>query len=142
MLVGIPQLTLWHDARTVGDTERMTDAHDDTTVHDDEVPMVDPRFTLANERTFLSWIRTSLALIATGVAVEALAPPMDPRLRLAGAVVFAGLGLLAALQAWLGWRRSHRALVAGRPLPTPAMAAFLTGGVILAVALLGLGLLA
>ncbi len=31
----------------------------------------DPRFTLANERTFLAWIRTSLALLAGGVAVEA-----------------------------------------------------------------------
>ncbi|HEX2247025.1 MAG TPA: DUF202 domain-containing protein, partial [Arthrobacter sp.] len=31
----------------------------------------DPRFTLANERTFLAWIRTSLALLAGGIAVEA-----------------------------------------------------------------------
>jgi putative membrane protein len=120
----------------------MTETHDDADVPDDEVPMVDPRFTLANERTFLSWIRTSLALIATGVAVEALAPPLDPQLRLAGALVFAGLGLVAAVQAWFGWRRSHHALIAGRQLPAPAMAAFVTGGVVLAVALLGLGLLA
>ncbi len=33
----------------------------------------DPRFSLANERTFLAWIRTSLALLATGVALVALA---------------------------------------------------------------------
>ena len=32
----------------------------------------DPRITFANERTFLAWIRTSLALIAAGVALEAL----------------------------------------------------------------------
>ena len=31
----------------------------------------DPRFTLANERTFLAWIRTSLAMVAGGIAVEA-----------------------------------------------------------------------
>jgi putative membrane protein len=30
----------------------------------------DPRFTLANERTFLAWIRTSLALMAAGLAVS------------------------------------------------------------------------
>ncbi|WP_143342795.1 YidH family protein, partial [Crossiella equi] len=35
----------------------------------------DPRFTLANERTFLAWIRTSLGLMAAGVAVEALGHP-------------------------------------------------------------------
>ena len=41
----------------------------------------DPRFSLANERTFLAWIRTSLALFAAGVALEALAIPVDARLR-------------------------------------------------------------
>ena len=32
-----------------------------------EVP--DPRFSLANERTYLAWIRTSLALVAVGLGV-------------------------------------------------------------------------
>ncbi len=41
----------------------MTDPHDP-----------DYRFTLANERTFLTWLRTSLALIAAGVAVVQLVP--------------------------------------------------------------------
>jgi len=31
----------------------------------------DARFSLANERTFLAWIRTSLALLAGSIAVEA-----------------------------------------------------------------------
>jgi uncharacterized membrane protein YidH (DUF202 family) len=35
-------------------------------------------FSLANERAFLAWIRTSLALIAGGVALEALALPVQP----------------------------------------------------------------
>lgn len=100
---------------------------------------VDPRFTLANERTFLSWIRTAMALIATGVAVEALQPPLHPELRLAGAAVFIVLGLVSAMQAWWGWRRSDRALRQGRELPAPATAAFLTAGVVAGVALLGLG---
>lgn len=30
----------------------------------------DPRFTLANERTFLAWIRTSFALIAGSIALK------------------------------------------------------------------------
>ncbi len=33
----------------------------------------DPRFTLANERTFLAWVRTALALLAGGIAIEAFA---------------------------------------------------------------------
>ena len=32
----------------------------------------DYRFTLANERTFLAWIRTSLGLMAVGLAVAQL----------------------------------------------------------------------
>ena len=37
----------------------------------------DYRFTLANERTFLAWIRTALGLLAGGVAVRQLVDPFD-----------------------------------------------------------------
>ena len=36
----------------------------------------DPRFSLANERTFLAWIRTALTLLGGGVAIEAFAGPV------------------------------------------------------------------
>ena len=32
----------------------------------------DPRFTFANERTFLAWIRTALGFLAAGVAIAAV----------------------------------------------------------------------
>jgi putative membrane protein len=32
----------------------------------------DYRFSLANERTFLAWIRTALAILASGVALDQL----------------------------------------------------------------------
>jgi Domain of unknown function (DUF202) len=54
----------------------------------------DPRFTLANERTFLAWIRTALALIAGGIALEAFALPLQPTLRLAASIILLLLGLL------------------------------------------------
>ena len=56
----------------------------------------DARFSLANERTFLAWIRTSFALVAAGVALEALDLPIHSELRQIFAVVFILLGLLAA----------------------------------------------
>ena len=54
----------------------------------------DPRFSLANERTFLAWIRTGLALSAAGVALEALDLPIAAGLRLACASLLVRLGML------------------------------------------------
>jgi putative membrane protein len=100
----------------------------------------DPRFSLANERTFLAWIRTSLALVAAGVALEALELPILTGLRFVAAVVFIALGLLAAAQAWVGWVRTEQALRANRALPGPSSAAALSAGVVLAVAVVAVGL--
>ena len=43
----------------------------------------DYRFTLANERTFLAWIRTALALLAGGVLLHQFASTLEPRVVLA-----------------------------------------------------------
>jgi putative membrane protein len=96
----------------------------------------DVRFTLANERTFLAWIRTALGLVAAGVAVEAL---LDGPLAGAAAAVLVGLGALVPTYAFLRWAVSERALRSGRPLPAmgfgPAIAVGLTvAGVVLLVA--------
>ena len=101
----------------------------------------DPRASLANERTFLAWVRTSLALLAAGVALEALDLPVQPGLRLAAALVLLVLGVLAPLQAWRGWTGVERALREGRPLPAPVLAAPLALGAAVAGALLVVGLL-
>ncbi|WP_395244664.1 YidH family protein [Agromyces sp. MMS24-K17] len=82
----------------------------------------DPRFSLANERTFLAWIRTSLALLAGGVALVALDLPMHPGLRDTAAVVLLVAGALLPFQAWFGWVRIERAMRLGRPLPPPLVA--------------------
>lgn len=101
----------------------------------------DPRFSLANERTFLAWIRTSLALVAAGVALEALDLPIAEDLRLASALVFIVLGLLAPAQAWLGWMATERALRQGHPLPAPRLSLVLAVGTTVAGLLVLIGLL-
>lgn len=101
----------------------------------------DARFTLANERTFLAWIRTSLALIAAGVALEAFVLPIAPGLRLGASLLLIGLGVLAPLQAWFGWMSVEKALRLGRALPTPSLAGPIGIGVAAAGILLGIGLL-
>jgi len=66
---------------------------------DDEDGAGDPdyRFTLANERTFLAWIRTALALIAGGVAVVQLVPDFGfPGSRRIVGALLAGMGVLVA----------------------------------------------
>jgi putative membrane protein len=90
----------------------------------------DPRFSLANERTFLAWVRTGLALIAGGVALGALVPPGPAGLRFAAAVGLIVLGLLAPVQAWFSWARDERAMRRGEPLGTPVLMGPLVAGVV------------
>lgn len=101
----------------------------------------DPRFSLANERTFLAWIRTSLALFAAGVALEALNLPIDVQLRSVAAEIFVVVGIVAAAQSWFGWARSERALREATTLPGPSMSPVITIGVLVATAIVAIGLL-
>lgn len=80
----------------------------------------DPRFTLANERTFLAWIRTSLALLAGGIAVEAFTQEMfdDTARRVLGTILLILGGLLAASAAGR-WLRVEAAMRQKRSLPIP-----------------------
>ena len=99
----------------------------------------DPRFSLANERTFLAWVRTALALYAAGVALEALDVPIQPAFRVAAAAVFVLLGLVAAVQGWIGWMSTERSLREQRALPGPRLGAVLITGVLVATVLIVVG---
>jgi putative membrane protein len=96
----------------------------------------DPRFTLANERTFLAWIRTALALLACGIALEAVALPLQPQLRFSASVLLIVLGLLTPVQAWFAWSRDERAMRNGGPLCAPSLMVPLTVGTVTAGVLL------
>jgi putative membrane protein len=83
----------------------------------------DPRFSLANERTYLAWLRTSLGLIASGIAVERLLPELGvPGARQAIGLSLVTVGALAAATAGRRWRKIEAALRSGEPLPPPKLA--------------------
>lgn len=83
----------------------------------------DPRFTLANERTYLAWIRTATAFVASGVGVEAFAGDiLDPKVRAGLAALLLAAGALITVMSFLHWVSAERALRAERGLPVPLMA--------------------
>lgn len=100
----------------------------------------DPRFSLANERTFLAWIRTALALVAVGVGIEALALPIHPVLRFVAALIFIALALLSGLHSWWSWVYNERALRLGRSLRGPSTGLIIVVGLVLAIAVIVVGL--
>src|ERR1700744_1412039 len=79
----------------------------------------DPRFTFANERTFLAWSRTALALVVAGLAIVQLLPPFPgvPSGRPLLGLPLIALGGGLAVTAYTEWVRSQHALRRGEPMP-------------------------
>ncbi|WP_336711866.1 YidH family protein [Arthrobacter sp. USHLN218] len=89
----------------------------------------DPRFTLANERTFLAWIRTSLALLAGGIAVEAFTSDLlGPEIRKTTAILLLVLAMVIGAGAFFRWLGVERAMRQKAPLPLPVLAPILAIG--------------
>ena len=101
----------------------------------------DPRFTLANERTFLAWIRTALGLIAAAVGLEAFAGDViGSALRTAFSCALLVCSAILVVVAVARWLSVERAMRTQRPLPLPWVSFLLAGllataGVGLAVAI-------
>lgn len=95
----------------------------------------DYRFSLANERTFLAWLRTALALVAGGLAVAQFVPPLPIRhLREVIAIALLLLGGTVAIRSVGHWVRIERAMRLGRDLPAsrfPAVLAIVVSAVAL-----------
>jgi putative membrane protein len=100
----------------------------------------DYRFTLANERTFLAWLRTGLALVAGAVALQSLAPQLGPgQVRTGLIAVLLALATVVTLGAYRRWDRAERALRQDQSLPIGSLPRIVAGGV--AVVILGAFLL-
>jgi putative membrane protein len=101
--------------------EQVTDAKPKGSADEGTEP--DPRFTFANERTFLAWSRTALALVVAGLGVVQLLPPFPgvPWGRHVLGVPLIVFGAIVAIVAYGEWVKSQRAMRLGRPLPRSVM---------------------
>ena len=96
----------------------------------------DARFSFANERTFLAWIRTALALLAAGVALDIIDPAMPAGVQRSLAALFVLASLVCAVAAWVRWARAERAMRRGEPLPAATLSVVLTGVMVVAVGII------
>ena len=98
----------------------------------------DARFTFANERTFLAWSRTALALVVAGLGIVQLLPPFPgvPVGRHLLGIPLIVLGAVLAVTAYAEWVRNQHALRRGEPLPRSVLpwilAATVTGIAVIA----------
>jgi putative membrane protein len=90
---------------------------------DDDGTEPDPRFTFANERTFLAWSRTALALVVAGLGIIQLLPPFPgvPWGRHVLGLPLIVFGAIVAVTAYREWTRSQWAMRHGQPLPRSVM---------------------
>lgn len=94
----------------------------------------DYRFTLANERTYLAWLRTALGLVAGGAALASLVPEFGPQsVRLGLATLLLLLALLIAVGSYRRWERAERALRLGQTLSIGALPRIVAGGLVVVV---------
>ncbi|MFC9553790.1 YidH family protein [Rhodococcus sp. NPDC056960] len=92
----------------------------------------DYRFSFANERTFLAWIRTSLALLAAAVALDVVDLALADLVRKLLAGLLVGSGLFCSIIAWTRWAVSERAIRRQEPLPPFGIAIILSIGLLAA----------
>ena len=103
----------------------------------DEGEEPDARLSQSNERTFLAWVRTSLALLAGAVAVHTPAVDLDAWVKTVASLCLLAAAGLSIVQSWSRWRATERSLRTGEPLPGfggPVMLASVLGVLIVGVA--------
>lgn len=92
----------------------------------------DYRFSLANERTFLAWIRTALALLAGGVAAVQLVPAFKFHGgRLILGVTLVVLAIMVAGGSYYRWMANERAMRLDQALQPSLVPRLLAAGLTL-----------
>jgi len=87
----------------------------------------DYRFSLANERTFLAWIRTSLALLLGSIALEQFATVINPEwVKTALCLFLSAVGSAMALIAYFRWRENEIAMRLEQALPYTRLIMFIS----------------
>ena len=103
---------------------------------------LDARFTFANERTFLAWNRTALALVAAGLAAAELLKTHPAGLRLIVAIPLIVLGAVTAVTSYWRWQTNEREMRMGQPLTQSKLSLSLAVGIgVVAVAALVLAVI-
>jgi putative membrane protein len=99
----------------------------------------DYRFTLANERTFLAWIRTALALMAGAVGIEQFSPQLSSaELRIGISTLLLVAASSMGFMAWRRWRRNEYAMRLENNLPYTRALVILAALMVLLAILLGI----
>lgn len=96
----------------------------------------DPRFSLANERTLLAYLRTALALLAAGAGVIKVGVFDQRSANLALGLVLIGMGAAVSGTSYRRWRAVEVAMRRQEPMPYSA------GPLLLASALTATGIAA
>lgn len=113
-------------------------------------PAANPGDHLANERTFLAWLRTSIALMGFGFVVvkfslfiKQLSLALNEKVMLPGkgfssaiGMVLVAMGALLALLAYIRYRRTERQLLSQSYRPGFLLSFLLTSGIVLISGLL------
>lgn len=100
----------------------------------------DVRFSLANERTLLAWIRTSLTLVAGAVALETLDLIGTIWLRTTTVIVLLLLAAVITVRSYLHWARVERAIRTGETLPASSNGLVMTIAVVAMTIAVGIAL--
>jgi putative membrane protein len=96
----------------------------------------DPRFSLANERTFLAWVRTALAMMAGGVALHSLGVPGAAWIRLPLVLGLVVAGAVLTVLALVRWAQVERAMRERTRLPAFSLGIWATLTIVVVAGLL------
>lgn len=104
----------------------------------------DPRFTLANERTYLAWVRTSLACMAAGIAFDSFVTTVPGPIRVTVGAGIVAIGIVCAGSGYRRWMANERALRRSEPLTASLLApilgaAFVVVGLVVGTAIVTRG---